>query len=126
MKKIGIIIALFTLSATGYAQVHEVQGAKVTGVYCGIYGGKNMCSVYLNKELSIEETCSTYKHRFMLSAESDIGKAMLSIALSAHAQGKEVMVRGSKACTIHHDSEDLDVIFIQPKCSETFNTYGCI
>lgn len=116
------IISIFILSS---AHAGVIKDGKVTGIYCGIYGGKNMCSVYFNKESTGHPACSEYNYRMQLSADSNIGKTMLSLALAANAQGKIVYADGTGICSIQGDTEDLNILFISPKCSESHNTTGC-
>ncbi len=103
-----------------------IMETKVTGIYCGIYNGANMCSVYFDKESTTSPSCvaSPYKFRMQLSTTTEIGRAMLSLALTANASNKTVVVQGTGACSIWPDTEDLNSIFISPSCSIT-NTWGC-
>lgn len=122
---------LFIITMTSVGNVYAVGqmfDARITGVYCGIEGGKNMCSVYFNKKSTgTPPACASvnYRHRMQFSADSNIGKSLLSLSLSAHALNKVVVVLGNGSCNIHYDTESLDTLFIAPKCSESFNTWGC-
>jgi hypothetical protein len=103
----------------------QITDALVTGVYCGIYSGKNMCSVYFNKQSNVSNSCaSTQKFRMQLSADTEIGRAMLSLAITANAQGKIVSAEGTESCSIWPDTESLNAISLSPSCSVT-NVSGC-
>lgn len=103
-----------------------IMETKVTGIYCGIYNGANMCSLYFDKESTTSPSCvgSKYKLRMQLNTTTEIGRAMLSLALTANASNKIVVVQGTGTCSIWPDTEDLNSIFISPSCSST-NTWGC-
>jgi hypothetical protein len=105
----------------------KISNTKVTGIYCGIFDGENMCSVYFKDNATGSPSCvgASYKLRMQLNAETDIGKSMLSLALIANTANKSVYVSGTGACSIWPDTEDLNSIFIVPRCVDT-NTAGCI
>ncbi len=125
MNKVFLVVSFLIASLQSHAG--EVSAAKVAGVYCGIYGGANMCSIYFNKTISDSPTCvqQSTNIRMQISTDTDVGKAMLSLALSANATGKLVKASGTGTCTVWPDTEDLNVIFISPLCNETSNTWGC-
>lgn len=95
----------------------SISKTKVTGIYCGIYDGANMCSVYFSDNANNSPSCvgSKYKLRMQLNPATDIGKAMLSLALTANTANKTVTVGGTGACSIWSDTEDLNTIFIVPQ-----------
>jgi hypothetical protein len=97
----------------------SIRDARITGVYCGIFNGANMCSIYFDKKSSSSPGCASevQKMRMQLKVDTDIGRAMLSIALTAYAQGKIVWAIGTDTCTISWDTENLNQIFVLPSCS---------
>ncbi len=118
MNKIGPI-SIFAVLAANQSLGGEIRDARVTGVYCGIYNGANMCSVYFDKKSNASNSCisEVQKMRMQLKVDTEIGRAMLAVALAANAQGKIVYANGTETCNIWTQTEDLNVIFIMPSCS---------
>ena len=56
--------------------------------------------------------CSTVGTQWALSLNSDAGKAMYSLLLSAAAQGQEVIVHGTNVCSAWGDRESPKFIYV--------------
>jgi hypothetical protein len=127
-------ISLLLFSVGAYAN-GSVTGAKVTGVYCGIFQKSNdtkteMCSVYFDKKITGSPTlnsptnCSkafvgeSY-YRFQFKPDN-IGKTILAVALSAQASGALVIADGMGECSVWPDTEDISSLFIQPPAYPNF------
>ena len=123
-----ILILLFSVFPAITSASGVIMHAKVSGVYCGIYNGADMCSIYFNKESVSAPSCvsSSYKLRMQLSTKTETGRSMLSLAMTANATGKTVIALGTGTCSIWSDTEDLNSIFLPPKCAESNNTWGCL
>jgi hypothetical protein len=124
--KIRASLAAVALAAGAAGAAGGIPSGHVTGVYCGYYSGANMCSVYFDKKISnppasgSETGCNSnvsvgaeQTHRFQFRLD-DVGKGILSIALSAQATGAEVQADGTGACSIWGDTETLNMLFMLP------------
>ena len=123
-----VLILLGALFASGLSVAAGViKDAKIEGIYCGIFNGANMCSIYFDKSAVSSPSCavSHLKLRMQISTETNIGRSMLSLALTAHSTGKTVFASGTGTCSVWSDTEDLNSIFIAPPCSKTNDTAGC-
>jgi hypothetical protein len=118
-------LGLFLLAAAA-GHAGTVTNAHVTGAYCGAFSGVTMCSVYFDKKISGSPGCvptslpNEQNHRFQFRLD-DLGKATLSLALSAQATGATVEAAGANACSIWGDTETLSYLFILPPNYPTFN-----
>ncbi|WP_152569458.1 MULTISPECIES: hypothetical protein [Sphingomonas] len=56
--------------------------------------------------------CATQATRFAIPSNTDWGKAMISIILSAQAAGKQVFINGTGNCSTWGDSEGVDYVMI--------------
>jgi hypothetical protein len=116
----------FALLAASASHAGSVNGAHVTGAYCGYYSGANMCSVYFDQKIAGSPGCvptstaSEQPHRFQFRLD-DLGKGILAIALSAQATGALVQADGTNACSIWGDTETLNTLFLMPPNYPTFN-----
>ena len=110
--KILMCATLMLLNAKVLAAGH-VTDALIKTLYCGYFGAYEMCSITFDKPIEEKDSCHTNKDRMQFKVDSDIGKALLSVALTANASGKKVEVYSRGTCTIHPKIADLDWIKIK-------------
>jgi hypothetical protein len=116
----------FSLLAIATGHTGTVTNAHVTGAYCGVFSGVTMCSVYFDKKISASPGCvptstpNEQNHRLQFRPD-DLGKTILSIALSAQATGTPVEASGNNTCGIWGDTETLSYLFMLPPNYPTFN-----
>ena len=112
MKKIITLLfaGLLPLHATaaGY-----VTNAKITSLYCGYVNSYKTCSITFDKPIINKDACHTGSERMQFQPNTDIGKAMLSVALAAQATKQNVEVYSTGSCTIYPGFADVNWITIQ-------------
>lgn len=73
-----------------------------------------MCSIYFDKSIVGAPAChAANRKRMQIRADDDTGKAILSLALSAHATQKSVDIGGQGTCNVHYDTEDMNVLHMK-------------
>ncbi len=100
------------ISLNAYAVGHVID-AKIESVYCGYPSSHQMCSVTFSKPIIDKDSCHTSSERMQFKVDTDIGKALLSIALSAHATQKNVDVYSTGSCTVYNGLADVNWITIK-------------
>jgi hypothetical protein len=55
-------------------------------------------------------TCATEYSRFALDSTTAGGRSLLAILLAAHSAGRSVALRGTGACTLYGDTENLQFV----------------
>ncbi len=101
------ILLPFQVSAEGH-----VIDAKINSVYCQY--NLNMCSVVFNKPIAGKDPCHTIdSNRMQFRVDDPIGKALLSIALTANSTQKNVTIHSTGVCTIYNGLADLGRIEIK-------------
>lgn len=106
-----LLISLFASNALAGG---TASSTKISQIYCGYYGGANMCSIYFGAAISNAPNCHTIgRNRMQVSTEDDTGKALLSLALVAYTSEKIVDIGGKGDCTVWADTEDLNHITIK-------------
>jgi len=111
-SKVLALITLGLFSVNGWCG--NVTASKITEIYCGYYSGKNMCSIYFDKEIDGAPTCHVNnRKRMQIKTDDDTGKAILSLALTAHATQKPVDIGGKGTCDVHSDTEDMNVFHMK-------------
>ncbi len=80
-----------------------------TGNVFDIYVFQNTSTVLYRIEGTQLNACAT-TNRYAIDLAQVGGEAFFSLILAAEATGKEVSVRGTDRCDIHHDSEDANWI----------------
>ncbi len=80
-----------------------------TGKVFDIYVFQNTSTVLFRIEGAQLNECAT-TNRYAIDLTQLGGEAFFSLILAAEATGKEVSVRGTDLCNIHHDSEDANWI----------------
>lgn len=103
-KTIFLIAALFCVNS--YAGSHT---GKVKRIYAR---DDDLIYIVLEGAGSNKPACASNPYWMIKDANSAAGKAQLSIALAAHAQGKPVEIQGKHACTRWEDGEDIAYIMI--------------
>jgi len=93
MNRLLILTALLAGSSLSFAG--SVSDAKVTQLYCGYFSTSSVCSVVFDKDFSPEDSCITgagYSKlkRMQFKLDDEIGKALLSIALTSYTTGATV------------------------------------
>lgn len=107
----NIILLIFSLSA--YSETGNVQGAKITSVYCGYFDERNMCSMEFDKAIDDRDECNTIiANRMQFKVDTEIGKSILSIALVAHSTQKSVKVYSTGLCDVYGGLSDVNYIEI--------------
>lgn len=91
----------------------HVIDAKITSLYCGYVEVHQMCSITFNKPIQNKDACHTGSERMQLKPDTEIGKAMLSIALAAQVAQKNVNVYSTGKCTIFNGFADVNWVTIR-------------
>lgn len=108
-----ILTFVLLLSSNAFA-VGVVSDTKITKLYCGFYNGANMCSIYLDRLIVNTPTCHTLSSsRFQIPTDTDTGKAILSLALTAFNTQKLVDAHGKGISSVWSDTEDMNVLVNQ-------------
>lgn len=112
--KVLLLILSLGMSPVAFCVGH-VNDVKITSVYCGYPDTYNMCSVEFDTEILERDTCHTMINakRMQFKADTEIGKALLSIALTAHASQKNVDIYSTGKCTIYSGLSDINFIKIK-------------
>ena len=93
----------------------NVSDTLIKKVYCGYVEGNNMCSIVFDKPIQNKASCannasSTVSYRMQFQLNDEIGKALLSLALTAYTTGKSVNISSTGFCNIFSGLSDLDLI----------------
>ena len=113
-KTITSLVLLYLFSAYAFGVGHVIN-AKITTVYCGYPGTYDMCSLTFSKPIESLDACHTLvnSQRMQFKPDTAIGKAILSIALTAHSTQKNVDVYSTGGCTIYTGLSDVNWITIK-------------
>ena len=116
MNRILLMISLLAFSSLSFAVSH-VSNAKIKSAYCGYEGTFDMCSIEFEDDVVIKtpDNCYTIPNanRMQFKSNTETGKAILSIALSALAADKNVDVYGTGKCEIYPGLSDINYIIIR-------------
>ena len=109
MKKSVMVVSC---SAAALLFVTPAMAGGGTGVISNVTvnsgGGNNVAFMTLTP-VSGQPACAT-TGRFAISLTANGGQAALALILTAHSQGKKVIVVGTGACDVWGDSETLNYI----------------
>ncbi len=64
-----------------------------------------------NGSRSARPGCATIPLRWAFDGATPAGQAKLAVILSANAQNKTVTVTGTNTCSVHLDTESMDMLF---------------
>lgn len=106
VKKIILLIAALACASSCYAGSHT---GKVKRIYAR---DDDLIYIVLEGTGSNKPNCASNPYWMIRDVNSTAGKAQLSIALAAQAQGKPVEIQGKHACTRWVDGEDIAYIMI--------------
>ena len=104
----ALLIPSQAFSATGH-----VNDATITGLYCGYDGSFNMCSVLFNKTIvgADPDGCNTITaNRMQFKGDTDMGKAILAVALTAYTTQKLVTIHSTGLCDVYPGLLDIRYI----------------
>ncbi|MEA1676141.1 hypothetical protein [Nitrospirillum sp. BR 11163] len=121
VKRINIIsatlIATLITCKSGMAgsanSVYVIQPQVELGQ--NLAGGSGIAFVYISSDTTSTPACSRYADRLAIDPSSDVGKAMLSVVLTAYSLNKKVNIAGTGSCNLWSDSETLQWIVIPPQ-----------
>ncbi len=106
-KYLGLLFLLLTFPAHSA----QVLDAKITSIYCGYPESYQMCSVAFDKAIEQRDSCNTITaNRMQFSINSDTGKSLLSLGLTAYTTQKSVNVYSTGACTVYQGLSDIQYI----------------
>ncbi len=110
MIKYFALIGLLITSSYSFSAV--VYDATIKEVYCGFIANREMCSIYISKE--VDDSCNTgggnSKSRMQFEIKTEMDKAMLSIILTAKTTQSLVVVASKTTCLIYPGISDLAYI----------------
>jgi len=110
MKKIFVSgLLLLTFISSSYADVYHVNIVKVAV--------RKDESVYFNTDPapSSRPGCATNSWHYAFKVNSDAGKGMLSLAITAHTTKALIGVQSLGTCDTYHNMEDVDYIILEEK-----------
>ena len=119
MKKVFLILSLLL---TFDASASAVNGAIIDQVLIGeVYG--NMAFIRLKTKPTLPEGhCSTNSnYNYVFDISTQVGKATLSMVLSAYAAQKPVYANGYDVCTIYSNVENLRQLRLQQFFTQGWN-----
>ncbi|KZN38100.1 hypothetical protein N474_01485 [Pseudoalteromonas luteoviolacea CPMOR-2] len=114
MRKLSSILSLvMILFSTDAFSASHVYNAKITSLYCGYIGTTENCSIKFDKPILQKDACHTSAERMHFKVNTDLGKALLALALAAQASKKNVDVFSTGQCTIAPNIVDVNWIEIK-------------
>ncbi len=114
MKMISILVVASLLFPLNILAKGYVKDTKITSIYCGYPSSFEMCSITFDKPIIAKDDCHTLAaERMQFKPDTAIGKAVLSIALSAQATQQKVDIHSTGTCNIYSGIADMNRINIK-------------
>ncbi len=107
--------SVFVLTAMLVASPVSASNADFSAPYGIITNEYGVVFFHTNGARSALPTCNypVIANRFVISANTDAGKAMVSLLLTAQARGKRVFVGGTGNCNVWGDTETVSHLQVE-------------
>lgn len=113
-KMLKVAIGIAALFAISEVYAGRCLNCKIKTVGCSYkYNAVDSCNIVLDKEIEGLAPCADNTTRMVVDVSKEGGKAMLSVALAAHATTSLVDLYGAQVCDLWDGTETLNMLYIK-------------